>query len=51
MQRVDFHAIVAYLKSINGRGHLGVELDTSPWRPPEENARSTAIRNILKIEL
>jgi len=46
-------AIVAYLKSINWRGHLNVELDTSPWRPPKESARITAnyIRNTLKIEL
>ena len=50
---VDFPAIVAYLKSINWRGHLNVELDTSPWRPPKESARITAnyIRNTLKIEL
>jgi len=50
---VDFPAIIAYLKSINWRGHLNVELDTSPWRPPKESARITAnyIRNTLKIEL
>ena len=50
---VDFPAIVAYLKSIGWRGHLNVELDTSPWRPPKESARITAnyIRNTLKIEL
>lgn len=50
---VDFPAIVAYLKSIKWRGHLNVELDTSPWRPPKESARITAnyIRNVLKIEL
>jgi sugar phosphate isomerase/epimerase len=50
---VDFPAIVAYLKSIDWRGHLNVELDTSPWRPPKESARITAnyIRNTLKIEL
>jgi sugar phosphate isomerase/epimerase len=50
---VDFPAIVSYLKSINWRGHLNVELDTSPWRPPKESARITAnyIRNVLKIEL
>jgi len=53
MQRVDFPAIVAYLKSINWRGHLNVELDSLPWRPSEENARINVnnIRNILKIEL
>ena len=50
---VDFPAITAYLKSINWRGHLNVELDTSPWRPPKESARITAnyIRNTLKLEL
>jgi sugar phosphate isomerase/epimerase len=50
---VDFPAIVSYLKSIAWRGHLNVELDTSPWRPPKESARITAayIRNVLKIEL
>jgi inosose dehydratase len=50
---VDFPAIVSYLKSIDWRGHLNVELDTSPWRPPKESARITAnyIRNVLKIEL
>jgi sugar phosphate isomerase/epimerase len=50
---VDFPAIVSYLKSIAWRGHLNVELDTSPWRPPKESARITAnyIRNTLKIEL
>jgi len=52
-RRVDFPAIVAYLKSIGWRGHLNVELDTLPWRPSEGSARITAnnIRNILKIEL
>ena len=50
---VDFPAIVAYLKSINWRGHLNVELDTSPWRPPKESARITAtcIHYTMKIEL
>ncbi len=50
---VDFPAIMAYLKSINWRGHLNVELDTSPWRTPKESARITAnyIRNTLKLEL
>jgi hypothetical protein len=49
----SFPAIVAYLKSIDWRGHLNVELDTSPWRTPKESARITAnyIRNTLKIEL
>jgi hypothetical protein len=44
---------MAYLKSINWRGHLNVELDTSPWRTPKESARITAnyIRNTLKLEL
>ena len=50
---VDFPAILAYLKSINWRGHLNVELDTSPWRTPKDSARITAnyIRNTLKLEL
>jgi sugar phosphate isomerase/epimerase len=50
---VDFPAIMAYLKSIGWRGHLNVELDTSPWRPPQKSARITAeyIRNVLKLEL
>lgn len=50
---VDFPALIAYLKSINWRGDLVVELDTSPWRPPKDSARITAnyIRNVLKLEL
>ncbi len=50
---VDFPGIMAYLKSINWRGDINVELDTSPWRTPRESARITAnyIRNTLKLEL
>jgi sugar phosphate isomerase/epimerase len=50
---VDFPTIMAYLRSIQWRGDLTVELDTSPWRPPIESARITAayIRNVLKLEL
>jgi sugar phosphate isomerase/epimerase len=50
---VDFPGLIAYLKSIQWRGDLNVELDTSPWRPPRESARITAnyIRNTLKLEL
>ncbi len=48
---VDFPGIMAYLDSIRWRGFLNVELDTSPWRPPQESARITAkyIENVLKI--
>jgi inosose dehydratase len=50
---VDFPGLIAYLRSIQWRGDLNVELDTSPWRPPKESARITAnyIRNTLKLEL
>jgi inosose dehydratase len=50
---VDFPALMAYLDSIQWRGFLNVELDTSPWRPPQESARITAtyIQNVLKIPL
>ncbi len=50
---VDFLALKAHLDSIEWRGFLVVELDTSPWRPPKESARITAnyIQNTLKIPL
>jgi len=50
---VDFPALMAYLDSIQWRGFLNVELDTSPWRPPQESARITAdyIEKVLKIPL
>jgi sugar phosphate isomerase/epimerase len=50
---VDFVGLKAYLDSIQWRGFLNVELDTSPWRPPQESARMTAnyIQNVLKIPL
>ena len=50
---VDFLGLKAYLDSINWKGFLVVELDTSPWRPPKESARITAeyIRNKMKIDL
>jgi inosose dehydratase len=50
---VDFPALKAYLDSIQWRGFLNVELDTSPWRPPQESARITAkyIEDVLKIPL
>jgi inosose dehydratase len=50
---VDFVALKAYLDSIQWRGFLNVELDTSPWRPPQESARITAdyIAKVLKIPL
>jgi sugar phosphate isomerase/epimerase len=48
---VDFPGLKAYLDSIQWRGFLNVELDTSPWRPPQESARITAnyIQKVLKI--
>ena len=50
---VDFPGLMAYLDSIQWRGFLNVELDTSPWRPPQESARITAnyITNVLKIPM
>jgi inosose dehydratase len=50
---VDFLALKTHLDSINWRGFLVVELDTSPWRSPKESARITAnyIRNAMKIPL
>jgi sugar phosphate isomerase/epimerase len=50
---VDFPALIDHLRTSNWRGHLVVELETSPWRPAKESARITAnyIRNVLKIEL
>jgi inosose dehydratase len=50
---VDFPALKAHLDSINWKGFLVVELDTSPWRPPKESARITAkyIQETLKIPL
>ncbi|MBI1897629.1 MAG: TIM barrel protein [Acidobacteria bacterium] len=36
---VDFPALKAHLDSIQWRGWLTVELDSSPWRPPKESAR------------
>jgi inosose dehydratase len=50
---VDFPALIAYLNSIQWRGFLNVELDTSPWRPPLESAKITAkyIQDVLKIPL
>src|SRR5580693_5915029 len=50
---VDFPVLKSYLDSILWRGFLNVELDTSPWRPPQESARISAnyIENVLKIPL
>jgi inosose dehydratase len=50
---VDFPVLKSYLDSIQWRGFLNVELDTSPWRPPQESARISAnyIENVLKIPL
>jgi inosose dehydratase len=50
---VDFPGLKAYLDSIAWRGFLNVELDSSPFRPPQESARITAkyIQDVLKIPL
>ena len=50
---VDFAGLKAYLDSIQWKGFLVVELDTSPWRPPKESARITAnfIQKKLQIPL
>jgi inosose dehydratase len=50
---VDFPALKAHLDSIQWKGFLVVELDTSPFRPPKESARITAgyIENTMKIPL
>jgi inosose dehydratase len=50
---VDFPGLVAYLNSIEWRGFLNVELDSSPFRPPKESAQITAkyIQDVLKIPL
>jgi inosose dehydratase len=50
---VDFPGLIAYLNSIQWKGFLNVELDTSPWRPPLESAKITAkyIRDVLKLEM
>jgi inosose dehydratase len=53
MGGVDFPALLSYLDSIQWRGFLNVELDTSPWRPPLESARITAkyIQDVLKLSM
>jgi len=50
---VDFPALKAHLDSIQWKGFLVVELDTSPWRPAKESARITAryIEKELRIPL
>jgi sugar phosphate isomerase/epimerase len=50
---VDFPGLVDYLRTSGWRGHLVVELETSPWRTPKDSAAMTAryIRDTLKIEL
>jgi sugar phosphate isomerase/epimerase len=50
---VDFTGLKAYLDSIQWKGFLVVELDTSPWRPPKESARMSAryIEHDMRIEL
>jgi sugar phosphate isomerase/epimerase len=39
---VDFLALKTHLDSIQWKGFLVVELDTSPWRPAKESARISA---------
>jgi inosose dehydratase len=46
---VDFPALKAHLDSIQWRGWLTVELDSSPQRPPRESARIS--RSYLEKEL
>lgn len=48
---VDFPAIIAELDRISWRGHLTVELDSSPFRPPRESARMSLryIENTLGL--
>ena len=46
---VDFPAIKARLDEIGWRGWLTVELDSSPYRPPEESARIS--RNYIEKTL
>lgn len=50
---VDFLALKTHLDSIQWKGFLVVELDTSPWRPAKASARITAnyIRNSMRIPL
>ena len=50
---VDFLGLKAYLDSIQWKGFLVVELDTSPWRPPKESARITAnyIQKTMRLRL
>lgn len=49
---VDFPALKRYLDSIGWQGFLTVELDSSPFRPPRESARTSYlyIRDVLKID-
>lgn len=48
---VDFPGIKAHLDKIGWRGFLTVELDSSPFQPPKESARTSFhyIRDTLKI--
>lgn len=50
---VDFLGLKSYLDSIEWKGFLVVELDTSPWRAPVESARISAdyLRNTMKLTL
>lgn len=50
---VDFPAILAQLDRIGWKGHLTVELDSSPFRPPKESARMSLayIKNTLKLSV
>lgn len=50
---VDFIGLKNYLDSIQWKGFLTVELDTSPWRPPKESAAISKkyIEDTLKIKV
>lgn len=48
---VDFPGIKAHLDKIGWKGFLTVELDTSPFQPPKESARTSLryLRDTLKL--
>lgn len=50
---VNFLGLKTHLESIDWRGVLNVELDTSPWRAPKQSARMSAeyLVNTLGISL
>jgi len=50
---VDFVGLKNYLDSIQWKGFLTVELDTSPWRPPKDSAAisRTYLESTLQIKV